>query len=82
MVEVSGHGKGDMLPGSIGKNIEAILYPAISGFLATRRTESGLAGMESFNTLSAEVTDKDMVSKKSGATDKEFEDIDDDTGSD
>ena len=66
------HGKGNVLPGSLGKGVEAVFDPDISGLLAAGRTESGLAAMRYFDTFRACGTAKKMVSEKGCSTYEEF----------
>lgn len=47
--EFGGHGKGDMLPGSLGKGVKAVFDPNISSLLAAGGAESGFAAMRYFN---------------------------------
>lgn len=66
------HGKGDVLPGSFGKGIQAVFNPDVGCLLATGRTESGFAAMRNFHTLGACWADKQMVTKKRRSAYEEF----------
>jgi hypothetical protein len=71
-----------MLPGCVGKRVEAVFYPIVSGFFAAGRTEPGFTRMRSFKSFVAVRANKQVISEEFSTADKKFQDINDDTDSD
>jgi len=61
------------------EDVKIGFYPIICSSLTARGAESGFAGMRNFYASFTFRTDIIVVSKKTCSTDKEFQDIDDNT---
>ena len=61
------------------EDVKIGFYPIICSSLTVRGAESGFAGMRSFDASFTFRTDIIVVSKETCSTNKEFQDIDNDT---
>jgi hypothetical protein len=66
------HSKGDVLPGSFGKGVQAVFNPDVGCLFTAGGAESGFATVWNFDALRAGRTDKVMVTEKRSSAYKEF----------
>ena len=68
-----------MLPGCIGKRVEAVFDPVVSGFFSTGRAEPGFTRMRDFKRFVTIRTNKAVITEEICTADNEFQDIDNNT---